>query len=116
LGGQLNVSFYSDYLRERTSDDIIETDKGFVTYRIQENEKSVYIIDIYVHPDFRREKVASVMADEVVTIAKQRGCTKLFGSVVPTCKGANASLKVLLGYGMILDSSAVNFILFRKEI
>ena len=108
------MSFYADYLRERTNDEIIETDKGFATYRYV--DKSVYIIDIYVHPDFRQTKEASTIADNIVEMARKKGCNMLLGSVVPSNKDSTTSLKVLLGYGMSLASSSNDFIVFKKEI
>jgi len=110
------MSFYADYLMERTEDRIIETDIGFATYRFIPETKSVYIIDLYIHPDHRQKGKASALADSIVAIAKQRGCTELLGSVVPSNKGSTSSLKVLLGYGMRLKSSANDFIVFCKEI
>ncbi len=109
------MSFYAEYLKEKTNDQILETDIGFATYRFVD-EKTVYIVDIYVAPDFRRSGKASIMADGVVDIAKKRGCTTLIGSVVPSNKGSTDSVKVLFGYGMKLKSSGVDFILFEKEI
>lgn len=109
------MSFYSDYLKERTDQEILETDKGFATYRFPD-EKTCYLMDIYVAPLFRREGVASDIADMVMDIAKRRGCSKLLGSVVPSTKGSTASLKALMGYGMTLQSSAPDFILFERSI
>ena len=110
------MSFYADYLKERTEDRIIETKVGFATYRFPADGKTVYIIDIYVAPDHRKQGVASSIADQVVAIAKQRGCTRLLGTVVPSNKGSTASLKVLLGYGMWLQSSTADLIVFEKDI
>lgn len=101
---------------ERTNDEILETEKGFITYRYIENAKSVYIIDLYVKPEFRNSHEASQMADAVCKEAKERGFTKLLGSVVPSNKGSTSSLKVLLAYGMRLQSSTNDFIFFEKEI
>lgn len=109
------MSLYADYLRERTSDDIIETEQGFATYRFPDPE-TCYIVDIYVVPKARKHGVASDIADFIMKLAKDRGCKKLLGSVVPTAKGSTESLKVLLAYGMRVDSSAPDFILFSKEI
>lgn len=109
------MSMYAKYLKERTDDSIIETACGFATYRFL-NEKQVYIIDLYIEPEFRQSHNASAIADQVCAIAKQRGCTELVGSVVPSTKGATTSLKVLLGYGMRLDSAAQDLILFKKDI
>ena len=109
------MSLYSNYLLEKTNDHIIETEKGFATYRFVD-EKTVYIIDLYILPDFRRSHAASLIADNIVSVARGRGCTKLLGSVVPSNKNSSSSLKVLLAYGMSLESSSNDFILFKKDI
>lgn len=109
------MSFYADYLRERTSDEIIETEDGFATYRFIE-AGTVYIIDIYIKPESRKTRAASNIADTIVEAAKLRGCNKLIGSVAPSTKGSTTSLKVLLGYGMSLESSGNDFIIFQKAI
>lgn len=109
-------SLYSQYLRERTHDEIIETEEGFATYRFMNEGKSVYIVDIYTIQASRQKGTASGIADKVVEIAKQRGCTELLGSVCPSAKNSTISLKVLLGYGMSLLSSSNDFIVFKKDI
>lgn len=109
------MSLYADYLREKTSDRIIETEKGFITYRYID-EKTVYIIDLYIRPDFRQKYAASDLADSVIEEAKNRGCVKLIGSVVPSNKNSTQSVEVLLRYGMHLESSTNDFIIFRKDI
>lgn len=107
---------YAKYLKENRNDQIIETSKGFATYRYINNDSSVYIIDIYVLPEYRKEHVASEMANEIASIAKSKGVTEMLGSVVPSSNDSTASLKVLLGYGMTLKSSSNDFIVFRKEL
>lgn len=112
------MSQYGDYIKERLGDSIVERAEGFATYRFLERDgiKSVYIVDIYVGPLFRATKVASEMADEICKAAKEKGCTKLIGSVVPSSNGSTTSLRVLLGYGMTLKASTNDFITFEKEI
>lgn len=110
------MSFYADYVREKTSDEVFETEIGFATYRFLPETQQVYIVDIYIVPEHRKSGRASAIADTIVEIAKKRGCTELLGSVVPSNKGSTASLRVLLGYGMSLKSSAIDFIVFSKEI
>lgn len=109
-------SFYAQYLRERTNDFIIENKFGFVTYRYLEDKKSVYIIDIFVMPEYRKDGHAGLMADTIVKEAKAKGITSIVGTVIPNTKNSTISLKVLLGYGMTLESSSNNLIVFRKEI
>lgn len=105
---------YAEYLKEKTSDHIIETARGFATYRFV--DKAVYIVDIYTIPQYRKTNEASTIADIIVEVAKKKGCVELLGSVVPSNKGSTDSLNVLLAYGMKLKSSSDNFIVFHKEI
>lgn len=109
------MSLYADYLREKTTDSIKEIEQGFITYRYID-DKTVYIIDLYIRPDCRQKYVASGLADEVVEEARKKGCDKLLGSVIPSNKNSTQSLEVLLAYGMTLESSSNNFIFFKKEI
>lgn len=112
------MSMYADYIKELKGDGIVEKEEGFATYRfITENGvPSIYIIDIFTHPDFRRTGFACDVADEIVEIGKKNGCKRLIGTVVPSNKGSTESLKLLLNYDMKLYSSGNDFIVFHKEI
>lgn len=110
------TSLYAKYLTERTSDKIIEIPEGFVTYRYVNEGKSVYILDIYVLPEFRSQGVASQLADQVVAEARAKGCIELFGSVCPGAVNSTISMRVLMGYGMLLDGTGNNLIIFKKGI
>jgi len=112
----MEPSLYAKYLMERLGDSIIEAPEGFVTYRFLEDNKTVYIVDIFVKEEFRTQGIASKLADMVVEKAKALGSTKLLGTVIPTTKNSTISLKVLLGYGMVLESATNNLIVFKKEI
>lgn len=109
------MSLYARYINEHHRDDIIETEHGFATYRYVA-DNSVYIVDIYVLPEYRKSNLASAMADDIVKLAKQRGCTKLLGTVAPAARNSTTSLKVLLGYGMSLKSISNDLIIFEKDI
>ena len=109
------MSLYGDYIKERLNKHILETDRGFATY-VFTDEKTVYIDDIYVCPEFRKSHEASILANKIISIAKDRGCNKLLGRVVPSTKNSTDSLKVLLAYDMKLAGSTSDFILFSKEI
>ena len=110
------MSFYADYMKEREGIETMETDHGFAMFKI--NGTECYIIDIYVTPEARRQRVCFDMADAIVLYAKGQGCTHLVGSVAPGTAGATASLKLLLAYGMSVHSidAPKNLIMFLKEI
>ena len=110
------MSLYADYLSERTNDRIIESASSFITYRYLDEGKTVYIIDIYTVPYLRKQGNAACLADLVVAEAKEKGAVKLLGSVSISSKSSTDSLKVLLAYGMELDSAGPDFIIMRKAI
>lgn len=109
------MSLYGQYIQERTDRQIIETDYGFATYAFTD-DKTVYIEDIYIIPEHRSSGLASAIADEIAVIAKQKGCSRMMGSVVPSAKNSTDSVKVLIAYGMKLQSSSNNFIIFDKDL
>ncbi len=110
------MSHYADYIKERTADEILETPDGFATYRYVEAGKTVYIVDLYTVPTSRKEGCATLLGNAVAAIAKEKGCSSMIGTVVPSAKGSTTSLKVLIAYGMRLESSGIDFIVMRKEI
>ena len=79
-------------------------------------EKECYIKDVFVKEEHRKTGEATRLGDEVAKIAKSKGCTKLYGTIVPSVKGSTESMKFLLAYGFKLDSSVSNFIALVKEL
>ena len=108
------MSLYAQYISEREGKHILEHAQGFATYVFM--EKGCYIEDIFVVKEYRQTGVAAHLADQIAEIAKEKGYTRLFGSVVPSANNSTISLEVLLAYGFKLDSSSNNFILLVKEI
>lgn len=109
------MKMYANYISERLGRDIIVyPDMGFATFQIQNEE--CYLVDIFVEKDFRRQDVGTRLADDVVKIAKQKGCTVLTGSVALNSKNPDASIKSLLFYGLNPVSANDNFIIFKKDI
>jgi len=110
------MSLYADYILEHRGDCTIENANGFATYRFLNNNATVYLVDIYVRPEARKSGAASDLADKVCEIARQKGAKELLGTVVPSARNSTASLKVLLGYGMELQSASADLIIFRKSL
>lgn len=112
------MKMYADYIKETLGDETLIREEGFATYRFFDDNgvPSVYIIDIYVRPDFRRTTVASQMADEIIETAKARGCKTAIGTVLATTKNPNRSLAMLLGYGFNFSCCNQTGMIFKKEI
>jgi ribosomal protein S18 acetylase RimI-like enzyme len=109
------MSLFADYIKEREDKEIIESDKGFATFKIFDNGEC-YLQDIYVIPKYRETKIATEMADKVFAIAKERGCKLLVGSVCTEDKNATKNMKVFLAYGMQIYKNIGNMIFLNKEI
>lgn len=109
------LSLYGKYIKEREDKDIIESDKGFATYKIFANGEC-YLQDLYVIPECRKTGLATEMADKVVEIAREQNCGTLVGSVCTDAKGATQNLKVFLNYGMQVNKIVGNMIILKKNI
>lgn len=107
-------SLYGEYVKEREGKQILESEKGFMTYKIQGQE--CYIADVYIRPEYRMSGVASEFANKIQKIAKNQGCKFLTGSVTPSLKGATESIIAQLKFGFKLHSSHEDFIILKKEI
>ena len=106
---------FAEYLKEKTDDQIIETEKGFVTYCFT-NESDCYIKDVYILPQFRNMGAMTEFGDQITLTAKAANKKRLLGSVIPSNKNSTASMKALFAYGMKIDSATNDFILLSKEI
>ena len=107
-------SLYAQYIAERESFSILETDKGFATYRTSSH--ICYLRDIFVLPEYRKEHYATFLADMVTRIAKELGCTILRGSVDCQTNNWNASCQVLEAYGMHVVEAGPYHAFYEKEI
>mgnify|MGYP000517407130 CR=1 FL=1 len=100
------MSLYGEYIFERLGKSICESDYGFAIHFDVEHPvlgTVVYIEDIYVVERHRRSHAAAGMADRIAADAVARGIKVMLGSVSARAKGSTDSLRVLLGYGMVLD-------------
>ena len=112
---QDKMSLYSQYISERSNESIIESDRGFVSFK-RIDEKSMYMVDMYVVPEHRHLSNAKKMADIVADIAKRDGCTRLLSSVVPSTNNATASIKLHIAYGMSVIGASDDLIMFGKDL
>lgn len=109
-----SIDLYAAYLEELGVKKLYRNDKGFALYSFAENY--LYIEEIFILPEYRGKKEFSILCDSLTEIAKQKGCKRLLGSVVPTINNSTRSLGMLLSYGAKLVSATNNFIVFEKEI
>lgn len=108
-------SLYGKYIEERAGRHIVEKEHGFATYQYM-TDNLVYIQDIYVEPEYRKSKLATQIADEIVDQAVKDGKRYLLGSVDLAAIGADVSKQVLKSYGMSVYLESGSIIFYIKEI
>jgi ribosomal protein S18 acetylase RimI-like enzyme len=103
-----------EYFKETLDLEFHENEYGFVAYKIEED--NLHIQHIYVKPEARSMKVATMLADEVVAKAKALGCVTMTGDVETDNRIATDSIKFILSYGLMLYEANENEIIFFKYI
>jgi hypothetical protein len=108
------MSHWANYIKERLGHDSIETESGFVSFKI--TGVVCEIFDIYIVPEERRGRKAWALVDEVVETAKQQKCTLLVGYIWPAFRGADESMKAHFAYGFRMSSVENGKITMMKDI
>lgn len=108
------VSNYAQYIKERENRDIIETENGFLSYRITEDE--CLVCDVFIKPELRRTGAIRYFSDEIVRIAKEKGCRYLAGKIYLTGAYATETLLHNLKWGFKLHSVEKECIVLVKYI
>jgi hypothetical protein len=108
------VDLYAAYLEELGAKKLYRNDKGFVIYSFV--DENIYLEEIYILPEHRGKKEFAILSDSMNEIAKQHGCKKMLGSVIPSINNSTRSLGMMLAYGAKLVSATNNFIVFEKEV
>lgn len=109
-------SLYAQYLEEHVGDRIIENSIGFVSYHVYEQENYVWIKDIFVVSDERRNGHARILAEMVLDEIKGLGIKEVLGTVNPSAPGADISMKALLSWDMKPSFLKDGLVVFKKEI
>lgn len=109
------MKLFKSYLEEKMPNRrVIFNEHGFIIYNLVKTE--CYIEELYVVPEFRQQKIATKLADEVAAIAKEAGCYYLSAQVPVENLDSAQSLRVQLAYGFKLHSANDNVIILTKEI
>jgi GNAT superfamily N-acetyltransferase len=110
------TSLYAQYILEREGVSCLEFADGFITYKIEGPQ--CFVRDFFVQRSHRSLGVGHQLIDRVIEIAKEKGCSFIACSVVPTANGSHQSMRAILhpDYSFKLWYSEKNLIFFRKEL
>jgi len=109
------MSLYAQYAKERRGLESIEIKEGFVTFKYL-NELECFIESLFIIPEKRKKGFGTLLGDEVVKQAKEKGRKYLTANVDLRTNGAGDSMKVLLCYKMKPYKANGDMVSFIKEI
>ncbi len=108
------MRLYELYLSERQGAEIIDLKDGFVSFKIQ--GKECFILDIFVRPELRVQKLGSRLIQMVSEKAKAQGCSFLSATICPQARGATDAMASAIRVGFKIHSAGLNCIIITKEL
>lgn len=108
------MEMLKNYYKELGTKEVFYTAQGFVIYSFLQN--AVYIDDMYVPEEFRKEGVGLNLEAYVIEQAREKGFSKVVCAVDVNSKVSGESLKTILNVGYKLSHTNQNFIYLTKEI
>lgn len=113
----INMSLYGQYLKEREGVDILETEYGFVTFKVFPAARSCFIADIFIKDEARGKGLGTSLMQQVQMIAKKSGCLSLITTVDPLFDDAERSRNLFRSLGMTPSGMmTVKLETFSKDI
>ena len=108
------MSLYADYIKERQGFECLENEHSFITYK--KIDDFVFIEDLYIKPEARREGKGTELCEQVEDIAIELGCKALVTTVDMSTNGWEASLQGILKFGFNLVNQDKTCLYFNKEL
>jgi len=110
------MSMYADYVKERTSRSILETEYGFVVFSYEGEDYTLFIHELFVRKESRRRGHGARMIEELILDAGKRGAQQIVGCVDPRALNADESMKIILAYGLKPYGIHGEFVAFGRKI
>lgn len=106
---------FKEYFTELKDLQVYETEKGFILFRIAENH--LYLADVYIKPEFRRNRNSFSMVDDLITETRiENNYNYLLCDVEPSNINATIATKTILAYGFQVVEAHHDEIIFVKVL
>lgn len=107
-------SLYERYVYERLGQAVLRKEFGFITYKI--TNKECFIVDMYIDFNLRKTGLGKQLLEDLVSIAKSKGCDVVTSNIHLFDKGANNTLKAAMSCGFRVENSGAGVLLIAKEL
>lgn len=104
---------WAAYQKELWGYETLEVESGFIVYKVFDDH--IFLVELYVSPEFRREGLGSRLTKEIEALAKKLDKKTLASRIDITQGGAADSLKAHLAYGFVPYLAESGKIWMKKE-
>lgn len=111
---KIKDTLYAKYMKERSNAEILETESGFIVYRIV--GKECFIVDMYFDRDKRGTKLPTQLVNELGEVAKESGCECITANIHLSDKMAAKTLTSTLKFGFSLVRADAGILLIAKDL
>lgn len=105
---------YAEYIKERENLNVIKTDKGFISYRIE--FPYCLINDYFVLKEFRRSGHGYFLANQVFEICRQAGVITVFCQSDDNANGVELSKFTIEHFGFEKVSEIDTISKYKMEV
>lgn len=108
------MNMYEQYIYERENLHMIQTDHGFITYKIE--FPNCLISDCFVLKEFRKNKYASFLADQVLEICKGAGVKTVYCQTDDKSNDVATSITSIskFGFSFVRKEDSISY--FKLEL
>ncbi len=105
---------YKAYLLEREGLEVLETDHGFLVYKLM--EFCAYISDYYVDPDHRKSGIGYKMADCLFELCKEKKTPTVYCQIDNLANGVELSRLTIERYGFQRIGEEGSIVHYKMEV
>ena len=105
---------YSQYVKEREGVETVELETGFYSYKLEDS--CLFIVDLFVLPEFRSKKVGSEYGEQLEAIAKKNGKNVILCAASLAAKNSEDAINFILSNGYKIINVTLSEIYFKKEL
>lgn len=110
----LSESMYAEFIKEREGLDLIETNAGFLTFKIVGGE--CFIANMFIRPSERGSQLCEELLSNLFDYAMTRKCEVVTGNIHLNDKGCNRTLRAALKNGFNLVKAEHGVLLIAKRM
>ena len=113
---RIKDTLYAKYIKEREGFDILENDLGFVTYKINRDEKNCFIGHMYIEESVRERGNGKSLIEGLSEVALEKECDVISASIDLRDKNASLTLQAALRIGFEVFKAEYGVILIIKRL